>query len=259
MTTKTFFIDAPFGKIPAIEYTPSILKSDVLVVFAHGRGENGNGKLDTADGLLKLLNNGNHKNLLDNAEKYGFRVLAPQYVPQLAGWSPGWTKEYTEVCIDHALTMTKLGKVGGTGLSQGGGFVVHALNNPKTAAKIFAAIAICPVPEYGGDFSLVAKYSIPVLDFHAKDDTTVNVTSSRNMVDKWNAYNPNPRVKYEELTSGNHYIWGTIYGRDEIYKWLLSYAPSQQPVPQPQPTEDKILYTIKTTVYESGKIISEKL
>lgn len=258
MQTKTFSIESSFGKIPAILYTPTEKKTDVCVIFFHGRGESGSGSLTSSDGLLKLLNNGNHKSLIDAAEKHGFSILAPQFVSSFVGWSPGWTDAYVEVCIDYALTLTSLSKVGVTGLSQGGGGTWIALTNPKTAGKIFAAIAICPTPEYdsNNDFSLIAKYDIAVQDFHAKDDSTVNVQSSRVMVAKANAYNPNPLVKYEELPSGNHYIWGIIYSRPEIYPWLLSYAPKvEQPAPTPQPEPlDEIVDQFKTTIYKSGKI-----
>lgn len=258
MQTKTFYIESSLGKIPAILYTPTEKKKDACVVFFHGRGESGTGSLTSGDGLLKLLNNGNHKSLIDAAEKHGFSMLAPQFVSSFVGWSPGWTDAYVEVCIDYALTLTSLPKVGVTGLSQGGGGTWIALTNPKTANKVFAAIAICPTPEYdnNNDFSLIAKYGIGVQNFHAKDDSTVNVQSSRVMVAKANAYNPDPPVKYEELSSGNHYIWGTVYSRAEIYPWLLSFAPkSTQPQPLPPTVPiDEIIDQFKTTIYKSGKI-----
>jgi predicted peptidase len=258
MTTKTFLADTAVGKIPMILYTPSVKKLDVCIVFFHGRDEDGNGELD---GLSKLLNNTNHKNLIDKAEQYGFTVLAPQVSAKLTGvrW---WTAQFIEAIITYALkNHTMAPKIAVTGLSQGGGTIWQALTNPKTADKIFAAIAICPTAQYEGDFSLIAKNKIAVWDFHAKDDGVVGVASSRNMVAKANSFDPSPRVKYDELTAGNHYIWGAIYNRNDVYDYILDYIPAgaTQPIPPIDPLPDEVLYTIKTTVYKSGKIESVKL
>jgi predicted peptidase len=260
MTTKTFYIESPLGKIPAILYTPSN-PGDVCVVFFHGRGETGNGELTGTEGLPKLLNSTNHKSLIDKAELHGFSVLAPHLVPKITGWNVWWTPQYVQYCIDYALqNITKLPKVGVTGLSQGGGGTWTAMTDPDTAGKIFAAIPICPTPQYEGDFSLIAKNKIPVWNFHAVNDTTVNITSSRTMIQAADKFNPDPDIKFEEWQSGGHWIWGQVYAREDIYPWFLSYAPKSETIPQPAPVPtDKILYTIKTTVYESGKIISEKI
>lgn len=262
MQTKTFTIDSPIGKIPAILYTPDVKKSDVVVIFEHGRGEVGDGNLTGTAGLPMLQNSTNHANLLANADKYGFTVLAPQLVPKFIGWVISWTPEYSNYCIDYALNnLTKLPKVGFTGLSQGGGGCWLALTSALTAGKIFACISMCPTPEYNGDFSLIAKNSIPVQNFHAVNDTTVNIQSSRTMVAAANKFNPSPAIKYEELASGGHYIWGGIYGRDEIYPWMLSYAPKEGTgtVIDPLPTTDEIIATYKMTVYKSGKVTTDKI
>lgn len=259
MQTKTLYIDSPIGKIPAIIYTPDVKKSGVVVVFFHGRGETGNGELTGSEGLPKLLNSNNHENLLKKAEQYGFTVLAPHLVPKLTNWQVSWTPKYVLYCIDYGLqNLTTLPKVAVTGLSQGGGGTWTAMIAEESSSKIFAAIPICPTPQYqDGDFANIAQNHIPVWNFHAINDTTVNIQSSRIMISSANKSNPSPAIKFEELTSGGHYIWGGIYARDDIYTWMLSYAPkAEQPAP---PAEDKILYTIKTTVFESGKITSEKL
>jgi len=256
MKNKTFYIDTPLGKIPAILYTPDEKKSDVVVIFEHGRGETGNGDLTGGAGLPMVLNSTNHANLLAAADKYGFSVLAPRLVPKLTGWVTSWTPEYSNYCIDYALkNLTKLPKVGFTGLSQGGGGCWLAMTSPLTAGKIFACVSMCPTPEYSGDFSLIAKNNIPVWNFHAVNDTTVNISSSRNMIQAANKFNPEPDIKYEELPSGGHYIWQFVYARTEVYEWLLSYVPKETaPI-----VEDKVLYTIKTTIYSSGKIETIKI
>lgn len=254
MTNKTFFID---GKIPAILYEPADKKTEAVVIFFHGRDEDGAGDLAS---LSKLVNNSNHQNLIANAEKYGFRVLAPQVSTKITGvrW---WTMPFIEQIINYALTTTSLPKVAVSGLSQGGGTTWMALTNADTAPKIFAAIPICPTSQYDGDFKLIAKYKIAVWDFHGSADTNVPVASSRVMVAKANAENPDPKVKYDEIAGASHFIWGQVYGRDDLYPWLISYAPKvTEPIPPIDPLPvDEIVSVHKITYYKSGKATLEKL
>jgi predicted peptidase len=266
MTTKTFLADTPVGKIPMILYSPAIDKTGVCWVMFHGKGELGNGTLTS---LNTLLNNGNHAELLKRVDTYGFSVLAPQVSTNLTGGLPWWSDPQIEAIIEYSVaTHTKLGKVAVTGLSQGGGTCWEALTNEKCASKIFGAVPICPTSQYGdkitnkNDFTLIAKYGIAVWDFHGALDTVAHVSSSRNMVAEANRSNPDPKVKYTEYPSDNHYIWGKAWGTEEIYPYILSFAPKlTEPIPPVDPLPDEIIatYTIKTTVYKSGKIESVKL
>lgn len=259
MTTKIIQLQTDKGIIGSVLYEPAVKKSDALVVFFHGRGEFGDG----SDTTLKALStNGNHANLLKFAEKYGFRVLAPQVNLKLTVGLYWWTIIFIRAIIKASVKLTTLGKIGVSGLSQGGGSGWMAITDPECAPLIFGAILICPTAQYEGDFSLIAKYSIAVHDFHAVNDTTVGVASSRNMVSKANSYNPNPKVKYDELPTGAHYIWSICYDKEELYPWLLSYAPdATEPIPpvDPLPTVDEVLAVYKQTIYKSGNMITEKL
>lgn len=255
MTTKTLTIPSKFGNIPALLYTPS-KPIDLCVIFLHGRGEN----VDNPDGPMKAFTSTNQDALILNAEKYGFSVLCPQLVTKLTAWQQAWVPDYTGACIDYALqNLTKQPKVGITGLSQGGGGVFLVITNAAWASKIMFALSMCPTPEYGGDFSQIAKNKIPLSNFHAVNDTTVNIASSRNMIAAANKHNPNPPIKYEELGSGGHYIWGSVYAREDVYNWMMLQYKPVTPAPEPIHTEDKILWSIQTTKYASGKIETKEL
>lgn len=256
MTTKILTIPSEFGNIPAVLYSPSKQLIDLSVLFLHGRGEN----IDNVEQQIKVLGSVNQDALLLNAEKYGFSVLAPQLVTKLTGWHQTWLEAYTGACIDYSLqNLTKQAKVGLTGLSQGGGGVWRAMTNPTWASKIMFALSICPTPEYAGDFSQVAKNHIPVSNFHAVNDATVNIASSRNMIAAANKHSPDPPIRHEELSSGGHYIWGAVYSRVDIYNWImLQYKPTT-PIPEPVPAPDPILWSIQTTKYASGKIETKEL
>lgn len=254
MTIKTFTIPSKFGDIPAKLYTPS-RPIDLCVIFLHGRGEN----IDNATDTAKAFNSINQDALIINAEKYGFGVLIPQLVLRFTNWQLTWLEAYTEACVDYSLqNLTKQPKIGITGLSQGGGGVWRAITNASLASKIMFAIPICPTPEYGGDFSQIAKNRIPVSNFHAINDIDVKIAGSRNMIAAANKHSPEPPIKFEELASGGHYIWGAVYSREDVYNWMMfQYKPVS--IPQPVPTQDKILWSIQTTKYESGKIETKEL
>jgi predicted peptidase len=229
-------------------------------VAFHGKGEFGSGELSTLGSLT-----GNMTEFLKRVDTYGFSVLAPQVNTKLTDGALWWSDVHVKAIFDYAIANhTKLGKVAETGLSQGGGTCWEGLTNEETASKLFASIPICPTSQYGdnivnkNDFSLIAKYKIAVWNFCAADDTTVWPASSRNMVAKANSYNPDPKVKYTEYPTGGHAIWGRVWATEEIYPWLLSYAPTGTVVTPPPPAEE-ILYTIKTTIYKSGKIETVKL
>lgn len=257
MTTKTFLAETAVGKIPMILYSPAQDKTGVCVVAFHGKNEAGNGTLDLINRVT-----GNFSELLKRVDVYGFSVLAPQVSTNLTGGNLWWSDHHVEAIIDYAVaTQTKLGEVAVTGLSQGGGSVIETITNPKTAAKIFAAIPICPTPQYDNDFSQIAKNKTATWFFHAADDQTVKVASSQIMVAKANSYNPDPRVKYTEYPTDGHAVWGRAWGTEEIYPWLLSYAPDTGtiPIPPTDPLPDEILSTHKLTIYKSGKVITEQL
>jgi predicted peptidase len=263
MTTKTFLAETAAGKIPMILYTPSVTATGVCFVAFHGKGEAGNG---TLDGINKVT--GNFSELLNRIDVYGFSVLAPQVSTNLTNGNLWWSDNHIEAIIGYAVANhTKLGKVGVTGLSQGGGTCWEALTNERCASKIFGAIPICPTSQYGdkitnkNDFTLIAKYNIAVWDFHGAVDTVVHVSSSRNMVAEANRSNPDPKVKYTEYPSDNHYIWGKAWGTEEIYPYILSFAPTGGVIvpPPTEPVPDEILTTYKTTVFKSGKVVLEEI
>lgn len=261
MTTKTFLAETAVGKIPMILYAPSPnvnqTATGVCFVAFHGKGEAGNG---TLTGIDKVT--GNFSELLKRVDTYGFSVLAPQVSTNLTGGNLWWSDNHIEAIIEYAVTNhTKLGKVAVTGLSQGGGSVIEAITNPKTAAKIFAAIPICPTPQYDNDFSQVAKNKIAAWFFHAADDQTVRVPSSQIMVGKIRSFNPDPQIKYTEYPTGGHGIWGRAWATEEIYPHILSFAPKvTEPIPPIDPLPvDEIVSVHKITYYKSGKATLEKL
>lgn len=249
---REFFI----GKEPCIEYDPSgfdSTKKYPVVIFLHGLGEMGDG---TVSGLNILLNSGNQANLLVAADKYKFIVLAPQLVQSLNGWVPGFTDTWMQPIFDYMLSSMPVDSshIYVTGLSMGGGGVWTVICGPY-AKYIAAAIPICGTPEYNEDFSVIVKNNIHVWAFHAYDDGTVSYVHTTNQVNTINGFKPMFPPLMTIFTTGNHGIWGTVYGLfgtipnisivndatknifstplANIYTWMLSISKNASTLPPP--------------------------
>lgn len=253
------------GKVPVAVYKPEGFqpgKKYPVWLFMHGKSEMSE-KTSTVDELTRrVVNNGNHSNLLAMADSEGWIVIAPLLVQSLNEWTPGWTNSYLKSVYDYILKadFTDLAHIKVTGLSLGGGGVWVAISG-EFAPYVSAAVPICGTPQYDQDFSVVAKNNIPVWAFHAKDDSTVSYTHTVNQVGRIKAAGANPEPKMTLPDSGNHFIWGKVYADPEMYKWAMEQR-NDTGVVTPPPViipADEIIATIKTTIYKSGKVESIKI
>jgi predicted peptidase len=254
MNGKTLFIPSPQGQIPCCVYTPTgydPTKRAMVVVGLHGSGQMGDGSQASLD---KFLNHPDFQQLFIMGDKYGFVVITPQLVTALEGYYPGFKPWYTDIAVQYALdNYSAYTQVGGFGYSLGGGGLWEAMQSTdQYVAKFFAVVPCCPTPVYDGDFSLIGKHHLPVWDFHAVDDATINVIASQNMVAKANSYNPSPLVKYSELATGGHGIWGTVEARDDVWQWMLAQPKTAlTPGPNPPP-QRKVTGIYQLTTYDVG-------
>lgn len=257
MQVSKFFID----KIPAIKYLLNSMepgKKHPLVLFLHGKGDEGDG---TSAGLDKLLNSDNHKNLLTNSEANGWIVLAPQFVQKLNDYYlPEWAGgAYVLKALNWAVANmpVDISRIYLTGLSGGGGGAWDAITRSAEITKRFAAVVpICGTQLSDGNWKLPAETNLPIWAFHATDDGTVGVSASRLQVGLVNSYKPNPAAKYTEYPSGGHYIWGRVYGDSALYTWLGAQKRSINPDPEPQPdplTVQQIDFSGKRVLLSDGK------
>jgi hypothetical protein len=254
VTSTKFFID---GKYPGVLYKPSTwqaAKKYPMVVFFHGSSEKGTGT--DASLTTGIINSTNHANLLLNAEKYGFIVVAPQLVPSLQSWQAGWTRDYMRRYFDYAFKTFNIDTnyFYVTGLSLGGGGTWTAICDPVWSKKIAAAVPICGTPEYANDFLQPAINGVAVWAHHARNDQTVALVHSENQVRYINEKSPLIPARLTIYESGGHNIWGSVFGNDSVYKWMLSYKKgvvTQPPAPAPNPVK-KVKYRI--IVYDDGSV-----
>lgn len=227
--------------IPTVIYTPigyDSTKPYPVVFFLHGLGENGDGTMG-ATGLDKVLNSSNQANLLKAGDQYGFIVVAPQYVQAWNEWQPSWAgSAYINVVVEAAKTrlLLDLNRMYLTGLSAGGGGCWEYLTkDPLSVTKIAACVPICgtwlsPYPTQGS-WSYIQNAKTPIWGYHAQNDPTVSVNATINQVSSAGA-----SAQKTIYPTGGHGIWGTVYGDQTMYAWMLSKSISGGTVTPPQPT-----------------------
>jgi predicted peptidase len=247
--TKTFI-----GTTPVIIYKPATFNPANIypvIFFLHGSGEMGDG---SSKGLDILLNSGNQANLLTNADKYGYIVIAPQLVQSLNGWRPEFSPSYVHPVINYVIATLPVdtSRMIITGLSLGGGGTWQEITGPD-AGRFAAAIPICGTPQAGLDYSSIAKYHIPVWAFHALDDATINVAATQNTVNSIDAFSPVPLPMVTYYKTGGHGVWGTAYATDSLYTWINIQRKSGAVVTIPVPPTKTELGRIFVTAL--GKFI----
>lgn len=237
------------NKIPAILYIPSNIDSSKkypVVIYLHGRGEEGDG---TMEGLSKLYNSKNHENLVKFAEERKFIVVAPQFIPAYNGWIPdGAGGKYDDDVVEwvKASPITDISRIYLTGISGGGGSVWDYLKtDPSHAKKIAAALIICGT-QVGGNSSYIVDANLPLWAFHAEDDG-LSVNFTINQVVAINILSPLVPAKMTIFPTGGHAIWPTVYGDSSVYDWLLA---------QKRETSSSTTTTTTTTI---GKTIVSKM
>jgi predicted peptidase len=241
------------GRLYAPPAAPTNLRP--LIVFMHGSGESGNNNTAQV--------NFNIDNLLSEAKRRGAFLYAPQ-AP--SSWSSLETLSLVTTMIDRAVAEHNVDprRVYVTGLSMGGGGAWNMLNH--YGERFAAGVPICGISPTTG--YLPAKlFDEPIWAFHARDDSVVNVATSRNVINGILAANGDPPPTYLELTNyvdfqfsspsldlrytefygGEHGIWSRVYNTPAMYDWLFSQASV------PEPNSAIISFLAAAAVWSGGR------
>jgi predicted peptidase len=133
-----------------------------------------------------------------------------------------------------------------TGLSMGGGGTWDVLN--RYGARFAAGVPICAVAP-GADFNPANMLDESIWAFHARNDGTVNVNTTRNIVNRILAADgeapwtfptsadvtepefssPTIDLKYTDYRLGGHSIWGRVYSTPAMYEWMFARTSVPEP------------------------------
>jgi poly(3-hydroxybutyrate) depolymerase len=128
-----------------------------------------------------------------------------------------------------------------TGLSGGGGDTLRVANN---FPSLFAAVV--PICTVSGPVSNLAN--VATWFFHATNDGTVGVNSSRSAVN--NLRNAGATPIYTEYASGNHWIWEHAYATPALIPWMA--AQRRGLPPQNNPAVVRRFVPNQSGSFESG-------
>jgi len=216
----TGFIDKKYkdkdGKeIPYVVFVPLDYKGDKatpVILFLHGAGEtkpakDGKGKMPVEVGIGPAIKKREKTfpfiTIIPQAQTRGWQFEGPNAKMAL-GMLEAVEKEYK---TDPKRTYL-------TGLSMGGfGTWSIATAMPDKWA------AIVPICGRGDPMKAEKLKDMPIWCFHGDNDTSVNVSGSRDMIEAIKKAGGSP--KYTEYPGVGHDSWTKAYDTDELYEWLL--------------------------------------
>lgn len=179
-----------------------------LVVFLHGVGERGTDNEKQINLLPKTFASPS------NQGKRPCIVVAPQCPPEKF-W-PNMTSEIIALTKSIAKQMpVDSQRIYLSGYSMGGYGVWSLL---AADPKLYAGA----IPISGGGNPHDAKKikDIPIWNFHGDADSTVNVSTSRNMVDALKKVKGN--ITYSEMAGEGHNIPLKVLGDEKVLEWLFN-------------------------------------
>lgn len=235
------------------------------ILFLHGIGEKGDGTTAGLSNLENFINSPNNNIRLNLGKVFNgeqFNIIAPQLL-----WADGeWRNDSIDKAYNYALTLPEVDpeRISLVGISLGGGGVLKYLSVPGNGQKFNVAVSICPAyAPY--DAKIIAQSGIATWFFHANDDGVCPVATTNSAVSNINANNPAiPAYKTIYLT-GNHYIWGTVFGTEALWLWMQKNtktkrtAPgSTQTTPLPAPSTVKSIPEVKNLTSTTATLDGSK-
>jgi predicted peptidase len=203
-----------------------------FILFLHGGGESGSNNLSQI--------NVNIDNLLAEAKRRGAFLYAPQ-TPN--NWSGVTLSDRVMTMVDRAVSDRNIDddRLYITGLSNGGGGTWNMMS--RYPERFAAGLPICSVNP-ASDFVPARLIDQSVLAVHARNDTVVSVTTTRNAITRiptaagqpvptfpalndttvFEFSSPAIDLSYVELPTGGHGIWPFVYNTPQVYDWLFTHT-----------------------------------
>jgi predicted esterase len=263
--------------IPYRLYKPSgvpVGQKVPLILYLHGRDERGTDNVKHTTWLRGIVSN-------TKSGQYAAYVLAPQIDPSM--WFQSYNGSETQAmkltiqAVRQVMATENVdpSRIYVTGVSMGG---MGAWDAIKWEPNLFAAAV--PMSGYANPNTASTIKDIPIWAFHGSNDTIVNVSGTRNIINAIRAAGGTP--KYTEVAGGGHVIWDPIYfdASNTLFPWLFGQrravpasapdvptlppvtvpskpAPKPTPKPTPKPAPKPVFAT--KPVAEKPKATAKKV
>lgn len=218
-----------------------------LVLFLHGAGERGNDNAYQLVGQTGSLVFASETNQLEHPSF----MVAPQ-CPTSGSWDDSIRRQQLFGLMNLLISQYSIdtNRLYITGLSMGG----YGTWDQITQFTNMYAAAI-PMSS-GGNTALAARIvNLPIWNFHAADDSVVDVSGSRGMISAVRRAAGNPI--YTEYAIGGHAIWTPAYNTPILMGWVYSQQRGVLSTSEPLlsitvPTADAIWRTGDTNLNSAG-------
>jgi dienelactone hydrolase len=220
------------------DYNSSQTELYPIIIFLHGFGDKGNGKLPELnyvlrEGLPKYISQGQFpESFKVEGRNFRFIVISPQF----SIWPH---RQHVQEVLNYILPRYKVdqSRIYITGMSMGGGVLwEYAESSLDAARKIAAIVPVCGQSDPDdGTPSIMAKANLPVWATHNQGDQNVPVARTNKFIDAINQTVPAPipLAKKTIFPEAGHDAWTRTYNpqfkEDErnIYEWMLQYSRSE--------------------------------
>ena len=228
-TTLSDVIGGYYTGLPAHYNETS--KNYPLIIFIHGGGQVGDGKLDLPlvlnDGVTQLLGAKLFPpNFKVNGKNFSFIVLAPQFSQYPSNEQVAFFMDYAKQHFRVDTTRIYM-----TGLSMGG--IVTSDMGAQYPHQLAAIVPMSGVFGIeGSEYKCrsIAESNLPVWVFHNDHDPSLIPSGPRNFISMINTFNPVILPKLTMFSAAVHDAWTEALSPSykensmNIYEWMLHYT-----------------------------------
>lgn len=200
-------------------------RENILIFSLHGIGECAN-DTDTLNWMDYLLAGG-AVTLFNHAQRTykgkNFILIVPQLSkfdryngPDNRNWT--WPSWYITTVVEWAMKKfpNDPQRMALTGLSLGGGGLLNFVTENKAFASMFSCVISCCGVNGGlSGMKNIVDAGLPIIFYHAKDDTTVPSWDSESAFNAIMALGPAVKPFLKLIDYGGHGIWPKLYNMDD--------------------------------------------
>lgn len=270
MTPTKVLITLANGKvIPAIKYESdkfgTYAEKAPLIIYLSGRGQqlNDNVTISRINAAYTNMLSGSQSSVMNNAERFGFKVIVPLFVLEYNNWQPDFTGgTYPRDTALWAIANMDIDPLRMIvyGWSSGGNGTFYAATSALEIANMWAAIVPIASGGVAGGWQNIKTTHLPVWLFHSKDDSSISMGTANDNIKALEMLDADPEPRVTIFDTGGHS--GAVNNAGAyapLFEWMAvqrsNYVPDieQPPVPPVKTIVGKFFYVDwELIIYNDG-------